>query len=90
MRLVLNHAWALHLVQGGCWSDSVFVLLLLLLLLLLLPPLLLAVVSDAGSGGQVLLDSTSFTLLKDRLEELGQVRYRRSAAAAAVSLWTAL
>jgi hypothetical protein len=56
------------------------------LLLLLLLLLLLAVVSDAGSGGQVLLDSTSFALLKDRLEELGQVRYRRSAAAAAVSL----
>jgi hypothetical protein len=41
---------------------------------LLLLLLLLAVVSDAGSGGQVLLDSTSFGLLKDRLEELGQVR----------------
>jgi hypothetical protein len=44
--------------------------------LLLLLLLLLAVVSDAGSGGQVLLDSTSFGLVKDRLEELGQVRLR--------------
>jgi hypothetical protein len=42
----------------------------------LLPLLLFwpSVVSDAGSGGQVLLDSVSFGLVKDRLEELGQVR----------------
>lgn len=32
-----------------------------------------AVVSDAGSGGQVLLDSVTFGIIKDRLEELGQV-----------------
>lgn len=32
-----------------------------------------AVVSDAGSGGQVLLDSVTFSIIKDRLEELGQV-----------------
>ncbi|WIA08451.1 hypothetical protein OEZ85_007888 [Tetradesmus obliquus] len=31
------------------------------------------VVSDAGSGGQVLLDSNTFAQIKDRLEELGQV-----------------
>jgi hypothetical protein len=33
-----------------------------------------AVVSDAGCGGQVLLDSVTFSIVKDRLEELGQVR----------------
>lgn len=33
-----------------------------------------AVVSDAGCGGQVLLDSLTFCIVKDRLEELGQVR----------------
>jgi hypothetical protein len=32
-----------------------------------------AVVSDAGGGGQVLLDSVTFGIIKDRLEELGQV-----------------
>jgi hypothetical protein len=38
------------------------------------PVLCCAVVSDAGSGGQVLLDSITFSIIKDRLEELGQVR----------------
>jgi hypothetical protein len=35
-----------------------------------------AVVSDAGCGGQVLLDSVTFSIVKGRLEELGQVRRR--------------
>lgn len=35
--------------------------------------LTLPVVSDAGAGGQVLMDSVSFAAVKDRLEELGQV-----------------
>jgi len=42
-------------------------------LLLLLHMFVAAVVSDAGAGGQVLLCSTTFGLVKDRLEELGQV-----------------
>lgn len=33
-----------------------------------------AAVSDMAAGGQVLLDSTTFTAIKSRLEELGQVR----------------
>lgn len=42
-------------------------------LLLLLHVFVAAVVSDAGAGGQVLLCSTTFGHVKDRLEELGQV-----------------
>jgi hypothetical protein len=33
-----------------------------------------AVVSDAGAGGQVLLDGPTFEAVKDRLAELGAVR----------------
>ncbi len=32
-----------------------------------------AVVSDAGAGGQILLDWTTFRAVKDRLAELGAV-----------------
>jgi hypothetical protein len=39
--------------------------------LLLLP--LCAVISDAGAGGQVLMDQLTFSAVKDRLVELGAV-----------------
>ncbi|WIA15920.1 hypothetical protein OEZ85_012668 [Tetradesmus obliquus] len=45
------------------------------------------VVSDAGSGGQVLLDSVSFGLVKDRLEELGQVGHSGYARSSRVTGW---
>eukprot|EP00955_Chlamydomonas_euryale_P019811 211225-Chlamydomonas_euryale.AAC.1 len=32
-----------------------------------------AVVADAGAGGQVLMDDTTFSMVKDRLEELASV-----------------
>lgn len=66
-----------------CQADSVFVLMCptprtcaaaAAAALLPLWVLVRAVVSDAGCGGQVLLDSVTFGIIKDRLEELGQVR----------------